>query len=711
MTAFARLVLRHRKLILLGWAALFIAGLFGAGAAVNRMSADFSLPGQPGSETAAKVLHAYGTAADIAPYLLVITAQAGQSVNVDRTDAAFAAVQSAVPTARIIGHAQTGDPIFETRDGRSAFAYAFIPQPTAIGNQLITRLQTALTANTPPTTSATVSGIDALATGGTADTSPGLLAETLIGGVGALGVLLFVFASFLALVPLLVAAVAILTTFLVLLGITYFSDVSYIVQFVVGLIGLGVAIDYALIIVTRWREERAHGLSNHDAVVVSMQTAGRAVVFSGLAVAVGLVALVVLPVPFLRSVGYGGMLIPLVSVAVATTMLPAILGGIGPRIDWPRIRHENVASRFWTSWGKGVVRHRWLAAGAAVAILALLVVQFLNLSIAAAKSDSLSKSGPTYDAWHALDSSGVPHGVLTPIIVDTQTSVAGSVATRIRGVNDIVTAFAPTGEVATAAGTTLVIAIPRQETYNGATVQVVRDVQTAVAGAPGIIGVSGVGALELDVLSGVYGNLPLLLLLIVLVTFVLLVRTFRSLLLPLKAIVLNFASVSATFGGLVLFWQDGYGSKAVYGIAPTGSIDFFIPIMTFAFLFGLSMDYEVFILARMREEYDVTGSTDDAVIAGLGRTGRLVTSAALVLFLAFLSLSSGPETLVKVFATGLAFGILLDATVVRMLLVPALVSLFGDWNWYLPDSVARFLRIQPSHISAREVRAQRAEAA
>jgi len=176
----------------------------------------------------------------------------------------------------------------------------------------------------------------------------------------------------------------------------------------------------------------------------------------------------------------------------------------------------------------------------------------------------------------------------------------------------------------------------------------------------------------------------------------LLVRAFRSLLLPLKAVLLNLLSLGATYGLIVLFWQHGIGSQAVFGIAKTGAIAFWIPLMIFAFLFGLSMDYEVFILARMREEYDATGSTDRAVIGAIGRTGRLVTSAALILFLAFAALASGPSTDLKVLATGLGLGILLDATIVRSLLVPSLVSLFGSWNWYLPTGVARMLRVRPS---------------
>jgi putative drug exporter of the RND superfamily len=169
--------------------------------------------------------------------------------------------------------------------------------------------------------------------------------------------------------------------------------------------------------------------------------------------------------------------------------------------------------------------------------------------------------------------------------------------------------------------------------------------------------------------------------------------------LPLKAVILNIVSVAAAWGVLQFVWQAGHGSDEIWGIAPTGAITAWIPLMLFAFLYGLSMDYEVFILSRVREEYDRTGSTTQAIVNGIGRTGRLVTSAALILFLAFVSMASGPQTDVKVMATGLAAGILLDATVIRALLVPALVSLFGRWNWWLPSWSARLLRVQPSEAS------------
>ena len=217
--------------------------------------------------------------------------------------------------------------------------------------------------------------------------------------------------------------------------------------------------------------------------------------------------------------------------------------------------------------------------------------------------------------------------------------------------------------------------------------------------------VGGVAAEDADFVAAVYGNFPLMVGLIALVTFVLLVRAFRSLLLPLKALLLNVISVGAAWGTMTLVWQDGHGS-ALWGIAATGSLTSWVPLMVFAFLFGLSMDYEVFILARMREEYDRTGSTSAAVIGGIGHTGRLVTSAALILGLAFVAMAAIPMTDTKVMATGLAAGILLDATVIRMLLVPALVSLFGRWNWWLPAFPAALLRVAPSPMPARTLDSQ-----
>ncbi len=208
--------------------------------------------------------------------------------------------------------------------------------------------------------------------------------------------------------------------------------------------------------------------------------------------------------------------------------------------------------------------------------------------------------------------------------------------------------------------------------------------------------VGGRDAQTADLADAIYSSFPVMLVLIAVITFVLLARAFRSILLPLKAVLLNVLSVAAAWGVVTLVWQQGHGSELLFGVPPTDAITVWVPLAIFAFLYGLSMDYEVFILARMREEYECTGSTDEAVVGGLGRTGRLVTSAALILFLAFVALAASPGTEIRILATGLAAGILIDATVVRALLVPALVSYFGRWNWWLPTGVARLLRVPPS---------------
>ena len=213
-------------------------------------------------------------------------------------------------------------------------------------------------------------------------------------------------------------------------------------------------------------------------------------------------------------------------------------------------------------------------------------------------------------------------------------------------------------------------------------------------GRAGVIGVTGTGPGQQAFANAVYGNVPLLVIVLAVLTFLLLARAFRSIVLALKAVVLNIVSLGAVFGILTWFWQDGHGSKAIFGIAATGAITFWVPITIFAFLYGLSMDYEVFILSRVREEYDNTGSTTQAMVRGLSRTGRLVTSAALILFLAFASLASAPVTDIKVLATGLGIGILVDATIIRALFVPSLIVLFGKWNWWFPDRFARSLGLR-----------------
>jgi RND superfamily putative drug exporter len=709
MSALTRWVLAHKRTVVLFWIVLTVAGAAAAGPASRALDPEFSVPNKEGWETNVAIAERYrGTGGTGVPLLPVIALPRGATVDsrgvrsdLERLDARLG---KALPGARIVSYASTGDDAFVSKDRRTIFALVYPtpdPDSTFGENPAAERAaRSAIAGVTVGGERVRLTGMDALAGESGGGEGPGVLVEAVLGAAGALVVLGFVFASFLAVVPLLMAIVSILTTFLLLLGLTELTSVSPIVQFLVALIGLGVAIDYSLIVVSRWREERAHGRSGDEAVQYAMQTAGRAVLFSGITVAIGLFALIALPLPFLRSMGYGGMLIPLVSTLVAITLLPVVLAKLGARLDWPHRRTDDKASRAWTRWATAVARRRWLAAGAGMAVIVALALAATDLQLGNSDADTIARSGDAKQGLVALERAGIGEGALQPheILVGGDTSPE-RVAAALRAVDGIHGAVAPAGREWRSRGTALVEAIPVPDPGSdegGRTLADVRDVAHAT-GAD--VRVGGAPASNADFIDAVYGSFPLMIALITITTFVLLARAFRSLLLPAKAILLNILSVAAAWGVLVLVWQHGYGSEAIWGIQATGSIPSWMPLMIFAFLFGLSMDYEVFILSRMREEYDRTGSTETAVIQGIGRTGRLVTSAALILFLSFTSMASGPETDVKMMATGLAAGILLDATVIRALIVPAVISLMGRWNWWLPSWPARVLRVEPSVLT------------
>jgi RND superfamily putative drug exporter len=699
----AAFVLHHRRWVIVGWLIILVAGGAGAGAVQDRLSVDFSLPGQPGYTTAKQLLQTYGPNSGLG-ITSVAVLQAPQDQTAASQTAALSQVAPAVakvlPGARVIDYANTHDERFIGKDGRTTIALVITKMPNSFSDNPTDDLKAAVH-TALPTWHTAITGMQQLASGGDSS-GPGVFAETLLGAGGALVVLAFVFASFLALLPMIVAAVSIVTTLLIVLGMTTFTEVSFIVEFLVSLVGLGLAIDYSLLFVTRWREEREHGRDNHSAVIRAAETAGRTVAVSGLTVGIGLLALIVLPVPGMRSVGIGGALIPLVSTIVVLTFLPALLGGIGPRIDWPRIRHEANASRTWMRWANGVVKQRWVGAGVAVVILGVMLAPAFGLKVGETSVQALAKTGDAHQAFVDMTRQGISPGVLTPLEVLTKTSDAPEVLKAVNATDGVSMAALPEGPVANQNGLSDIIVVPNVVTANTDTLAPVRSVQATVERFPSVVGVAGEGPTQQDYIHAVYGNFPLMFTIIAVLTLILLMRAFRSFVLAVKAVVLNVVSMAATFGFLTWFWQSGHGSNAIFDVPATGAITFWIPLMVFAFLFGLSMDYEVFILSRIREEYDETGEesgTNSAVIRGLGRTGRLVTSAALILFLAFAALASGPQTDIKVMGTGLGVGILLDATIVRALLVPALMSLMGKWNWWLPAPMARVLRVEPSPIS------------
>jgi RND superfamily putative drug exporter len=709
MNALTRFVLDHKRLVLGFWLAVTIAAFAAIGPAGSSLSQQFDIPGREGFETNSELAAIYGAGGDVAPIVPVVTLPEGKTVDSPgvraELDAALSKVEAALPESMSASFASTGDRAFVSDDGRTTFALVYIPAVGGLdpGQEEARATQAALAGVTVGGSPVEVTGLDALraSAGESHGDGAGVMLGTLLAALGALLVLAFVFRSFMAFVPLLMALVAIPTTFLLVWPLASVTDVSVIVQFLVALIGLGIAIDYALLVVVRWREERQRpDVTNEMAVRNAMQHAGTAVVFSGTTVAISLLALLALPVPLMRSIGAGGLLIALVSVAVAVTLLPVVLATIGPRLDWPRNRRDAQASRGWSAWAHLIVRHRWPAAVASTAVLVALVVAAANIQLGNPLAVSLSKEGPARSGLENLEDSGIGTGPLSPFDVLVRSGDSGDVAQAFAQVDGVRSVAAPADW--RRKGTAVVVVIPTAEGNSPTGRETLDRLRDSAKTMPAVVTIGSQAAQSADFLDAVYSNFPLIVALISILTFLLLARAFRSLLLPLKAVLLNLLSVGAAWGLIVLVYQKGFGSEAIWGIEATQAINVELPVVAFAFLFGISMDYQVFIISRMREAYDRSGSTERAVVEGIGRTGRLVTSAALILFLAFVAFALQPGTEVKIFATALGGGILIDATIIRGALAPAVVALFGRWNWWLPAWAARILRVEPSPMQPEE---------
>jgi RND superfamily putative drug exporter len=707
MKVLTRFVLDHKRLVLGFWLAVTIAAFAAIGPAGNALSQQFNVPGREGFDTNQELGEIYGNGGDVAPIVPVVKLPPGQTVDSPgvsgELDAALAKVEAALPEAMTASYASTRDRAFVSDDGRTTFAFVYIPAKGGVapGQEEARQAQAALAGVTVGGSPVEVTGLDALraAAGENEGDGTGVLLGTLLAALGALLVLVFVFRSFMAIVPLLMALVAIPTTFLLVWPVASITDVSVIVQFLVALIGLGIAIDYALLVVVRWREERQQpDMTNEAAVRNAMQHAGSAVVFSGTTVAISLLALLAVPIPALRSIGIAGLMIALVSVAVAITLLPVVLATIGPRLDWPRNKRDARASRGWSAWARLVVRHRWVAAATSTAALAVLVVAALSIQLGNPRANSLANAGPARAGLEKLQDSGIGTGPLSPFDALVRSGDPDAVAEALAQVDGVQSTAAPADW--RRGSTALVTVIPTEDGNSPAGRATLDRLRTTTQTLPAEVTIGGQAAQGADFLDAVYSNFPLLIGLIALLTFILLARAFRSLILPLKAVLLNLLSVAAAWGLIVLVWQKGFGSEAIWGIEATQAINVQLPIVVFAFLFGVSMDYQVFIISRMREAYDRTGSTETAIVEGIGRTGRLVTSAALILGLAFVAFSAQPGTEAKIFATALGGGILIDATIIRGVLAPTFVAILGRWNWWLPDWAARLLRVEPSAAQA-----------
>jgi putative drug exporter of the RND superfamily len=708
LSRLAHVVHRRRALVVGVWIVLTIFGGFAAAKVSNRWFESFSIPGYSAYETNQKVLKTFGTG-EQAPFVAVFHSS-GDVTKADVQPALDAAAR-VDPGARISSYASTHNDMYVSKDRHTTFAEFYPPgENTFNGASNIGKVRSALQQNAPEGVTANLTGLNPLfdAAGG-GGSGPSVLTEALIGGLGALIILMFVFGTLPAVaMPLVIALSAILNTFTLVWLLTYVTDVSIVVQFLIALVGLGVAIDYALLMIFRFREELAQGEDVETALVETMTHAGRSVIVSGSTVAVGLLSMVLLPLPFIRSIGIGGMLIPAVSVLVSITLLPAMLSFLGHRINKLRVMPKRFVTvsdpetSWWGRWASLVVRRPWPIAAAGALIVGVLLFYGFQLNPSEAQAKDFPGQGDAISGRQALADAGISAGAIKPFVILTPASGVDKVVSAVAGVQGIDGAAAPPSWRRD--GEALVEAIP---SYDGSSKQI-RGVITRVKDAlPPGASLGGVAPEDRDFVHAVYGNFGYVLLFVVLLTYVLLARAFRSLLLPLKAVILNLVSLGAAYGIIVFIFQQGHGAQAIWNVPATQSIIPWIPLMIFAFLYGLSMDYEVFMLTRMREAYDETGDTKKAIRLGLARTGKLVTSAALVLMFAFFVLSSSPGTDIKQFGIGLAAGIIFDATVIRALLVPALVTLMGRWNWWLPQWAARPLRTRASE-PAPEVAAEAA---
>jgi putative drug exporter of the RND superfamily len=697
----AHVIVRRRRAVIGAWILLTIFGAFSAGQVSKRWFESFSIPGYSAYETNQRTLKTFGTG-EQAP-LVAVFHSSGKVTDQSGIKNAIAAAAKVNPGSRVSSYWSTGSNAYVSKDGHTTFAEIYPPgTPTFNSSVHIKEVRAKLKAATPSGVEANLTGRDAIqeASTGGASGGPSVLTEALIGGLGCLVILFFVFGTLPAiLVPIAIAVASILNTFSLVWALTYVTNVSIIVQFLIALVGLGVAIDYALLMIFRFRDELREGEDVETALVETMTHAGRSVIVSGSTVAVGLLSLIILPLPFIRSIGIGGMLIPAVSVVAAITLAPALMATLGTRINSVRVLPKRFVDKghpedgLWGRWAGFVIRRPVAVAAVGLVIVGTLVYYGLQLNPSEAQAKDFPGKGDAIVGRTALADAGISAGVMKPfdVLVENGASREPIVA-KLRATEGVAGAVAPPDW--RKGSSSLIEAFPSSDGASKAVRGTINRVQHELKGTDATLG--GVAAEDRDFVKAVYSNFPYVLGFVVLVTFILLARAFRLLLLPLKAVILNLVSLTAAYGIIVFIFQQGHGSEAIWGVHATQSIIPWIPLMIFAFLFGLSMDYEVFMMTRMREAYDETGDTPHAIALGLARTGKLVTSAALVLMFAFFVLSSSPGVDIKQFGIGLAAGIIFDATVIRTLLVPSLMRLMGRWNWWLPAWAARPLRTRPS---------------
>jgi uncharacterized membrane protein YdfJ with MMPL/SSD domain len=713
VAAFARTMIRFRWAVLAVWLVLLVVSLAASSRLSDLLTNRFVLPGAESERTGDVLEEHFGSQPDGSFTIVVEGAPGSAPKLLPETEAAARRAAEALPTGTLAGAQPASDRV--------------------VTAQIVSQLQPAdAKGHTEAMREAagSIPGARLYVTGQSAiehDLEPVQNRDLQVGELYiaipiALLILVFVFGTLAFLLPFMLAALAIPVTLGLVWIFANFMTLSTYLTNMVALIGLGIAIDYSLLIVYRYREERQGGVSREDAVGRSMETAGRAVVFSGTAVAIGLALMLFMPLPFMRGFGLAGLLIPLVSVLAAVTILPVLLYWLEDRLDRVRLVPRRLIERraddehgFWPRLARTIMRRPVAFAAATTAGLLLAATPLLALELGPGSNEGVPQNLESIQGRNIL-SDAVGEGALAPteIVVDTKRAggasnprVQSAVGRLIAGLEadpeiaSVSYSEGPQFEDASARYLHLQATgkheygLPESQDFVGRLRDEIVPAATFPSGVEVLTG--GGPAFGVDFLDLTYGAFPWLVLAVLLLTYVLLVRAFRSLVLPLKAILLNLLSIGAAYGLLVAAFKLGLGEPL--GLTQFDQIEGWIPVFLFAMLFGLSMDYEVFLVSRMREEWDKRGDNVAAVTTGLAKTGRLVTAAGLIMFAAFMGFVAGSIVGLQQFGFGLAVAILIDVTIIRALLVPSAMKICGRWNWWLPERAARIFRVEPSPLA------------
>ncbi len=524
-------------------------------------------------------------------------------------------------------------------------------------------------------------------------------------------VLLVVFGSVLAMgVPLLTAIIGIGISFSLLALYTNFLDVPIFAPGMAGMIGLGVGVDYALFIVTRYRAALHGGAEPRDAVVEAISTSGRAVLFAGSTVVISVLGIMIVGFSFLIALSVTMASAVLVTMLASVTFVPALLGYVRHRIDkWhvPVFHRAETGHRetFWYRWSHRIADHPAIYALGSLVVLVALALPVFSMTFGFSDAGSEPRTSTARRAYDLLAEGfgrgfNAPFVVVAPLSGATTTAALQSFADEVAQDKEHVAAVTPVIPNQ-AQDTAIVTVVPASAPQDPATSDVAHHIRD-VAKKHGVTAyVGGFIAFNVDFADHLTKRLPILMAVVIVLSFLLLMVVFRSLLVPLKAAIMNLLSIGAAYGFVVAVFQWGW-LKGFFGVSHTAPIEAWVPMMLFAILFGLSMDYEVFLLSRIREEYDKNGGNNrEAVADGLATTARVITAAALIMILVFMAFALGSQRQLKLFGLGLAVAILVDATIVRMVLVPATMELLGDANWWLPKWLDRLLpRIDVGESSA-----------